>query len=127
MSSWSAEQRARIGAAEELEVAGLRSDGSLGRPRIVWVVRLGDELYIRSVNGPDAAWYRGVQRQQRGRIWAAGVEAGVGFVADHADDDALDAGYRAKYGRYVGPTERITSETARSTTLRLVPLTDDSD
>ncbi len=100
----------------------MRQDGSLRSPVIVWVVRLGDELYTRSVNGPDAAWFRGAQLRHRGRIMAGGREVDVDFVASDRDvDDELDAEYQRKYGRYPGPVKSVTSPTARSTTLKLVP------
>ena len=38
-------------AAEELEIASLRSDGTLRNPRTIWIVRDGDDIYVRSVNG----------------------------------------------------------------------------
>jgi hypothetical protein len=50
----------RIAGASELRIAPLGQDGTLQRPRIIWVVRHGDDLYVRSVNGPDGAWFRGV-------------------------------------------------------------------
>ena len=54
--------------AQEVRVAGTRTDGSLRNPVIVWAVRVGDDLYTRSVNGPDAAWFRGTRaRQHHGR------------------------------------------------------------
>ena len=37
----------------------------------------------------------------------------------------LDAAYRSKYSRYTGPVKSITSPTARSTTLKLIPHRDD--
>jgi hypothetical protein len=47
------ERRARqeIGRAEELEIASARRDGTLRQPVTIWVVRHGDDLYVRSVNG----------------------------------------------------------------------------
>ena len=100
----------------------MRRDGSLRSPVIVWVVRLGDELYTRSVNGPDAAWFRGAQLRHRGQLSAGGVVVDVDFVdGDRDGDDELDADYQRKYGRYPGPVKSITSEAARSTTLKLVP------
>jgi hypothetical protein len=52
MTPWTSEELTRVGAAEELEIAFLRGDGTLGRPRTIWVVPYRDGLYIRSVNGP---------------------------------------------------------------------------
>ena len=61
MSAWTTDELARIGEAGETDIATCRADGTLRKPRIIWVVRLGDSLYVRSVNGPDAAWYRGTR------------------------------------------------------------------
>ena len=120
MTTWTDADLARYGGAEEVRVAGMRRDGSLRTPRIVWVVRVGDELYTRSVNGPDAAWFRGVQARHRGQLSAGHAAADVDFVdgSDRADDDAIDAAYQRKYRRYPGPVKSITSATARSTTRR---------
>ena len=89
----------------------------------IWAVRHGDELYIRSLNGPTAAWYRGAQARHQARISAGGVEKDVTLIdADHAIDDQIDAGYRTKYSRYSQDTlRRITSPQARSTTYKLEP------
>ncbi|HEX3201346.1 MAG TPA: DUF2255 family protein, partial [Actinomycetes bacterium] len=40
MSDWTAEELDTIGAADELEVAALRPDGSLRRFTTIWVVRV---------------------------------------------------------------------------------------
>ncbi len=92
----------------------------------IWAVRHGGELYIRSVNGPTAAWYRGAQARHQARVSAGGVEKDVTLIdADHAIDDQIDAGYRTKYGRYSEDTlRRITSPQARSTTFKLEPAED---
>ena len=47
---------------------------------IVWVVRVGDDLYTRSVNGPEAAWFRGTRLRHRGQISAGDAVADVDFV-----------------------------------------------
>jgi hypothetical protein len=103
-------------------VAPLRRDGTLQRPRIIWVVRHGDDLYVRSVNGPDGAWFRGVQATHAGHVSAGGVDAEVVFEdADHDLDDEIDEEYRRKYGRSSTSVDHITGPEARSTTIRLVP------
>jgi hypothetical protein len=122
MTTWTDADLTHFGDAQEVRIAGMRRDGSMRSPVIVWVVRLGDELYTRSVNGPDAVWFRGAQLHHRGQLSAGGVVADVDFVDGNRDiDDELDAGYQRKYGRYPGPVKSITSPAARSTTLKLVP------
>jgi hypothetical protein len=52
---WTDDELDRVGSAEELDVASRRRDGELGGPRTIWVVRVGDDIYVRSVNGPTLA------------------------------------------------------------------------
>ena len=121
MTAWKDEELADIGGADELRIAPLRQDGTL-RPRIIWVVRHGDHVYVRSVNGPDGAWFRGVQASHAGHASAGGVDADVVFEdADHDLDDEIDEEYRSKYGRSSTAVDHITSPKARSTTIRLMP------
>jgi hypothetical protein len=54
-TTWTDADLAHFGDAEEVRIAGMCEDGSLRAPVIVWVVRVGDELYTRSVNRPDDA------------------------------------------------------------------------
>lgn len=122
MTAWTSDELSKIGTAEELEIASQQRDGTLRKPVTIWVVRHGDDLYIRSVNGRTAAWFRGTQARNAGRIWAGGIEKDVTYVdAGHAIADDLDAAYRTKYRRYPGPVNSINSPTARSATLKLVP------
>jgi hypothetical protein len=122
VDTWTPEQLQGVGTAEELEVAWLRTDGTLSGDRTIWVVPLGGDLFVRSVNGPGSDWYRGVVKRHEGHIRAGGVDQDVTFVETHADDDALDAAYRSKYRRYAESIlDHITSPEARSTTLQLVP------
>jgi hypothetical protein len=124
MSGWTSEELNQIGKAEELLIASLRNDGTLRKTVTIWVVRLGDDLYVRSVNGRASAWFRGVQTQHAGRIRAGGVEKDVAFVEDARSgfDDQIDAAYRTKYYRYAASIlDHITSPEARSATIKLVP------
>ena len=122
MSAWISDQLDRIDAADELEIAPRRRDGSLRAPVTIWFVRLGDDIYVRSVNGPSASWFRGATATGEARIAAGGVEADValaGAPPELADD--LDAAYRSKYRRYSGPVAAINSPGARSAALLLRP------
>lgn len=121
MTAWKDEELAEIGAADELRIAPRRPDGTLQRPRIIWVIRRGADIYVRSVNGPDGAWFRGVQATHEGHASAGSVDVDVVLEdADHALDDEIDESYRRKYGRSSTGVDRITSPSARSTTIRLV-------
>jgi hypothetical protein len=123
MSAWTSEDLTTIGAADELELASLRADGTLRRPVTIWVVRHGDDLYVRSVNGPTAAWFRATHVRHEGHISAGGVDKDVAFAdVDHSLDDQLDAAYRAKYQRYgASVLGTVLTPQAQSASLRLVP------
>jgi len=123
MTEWASSELARIAAADELDIASLRLDGTLTKPVTIWVVRHGDDLYVRSIHGRSAGWFRGTQVRHEGRIRSGGVDIEVRFV-DVDDDvaDELDAAYRAKYRGYAADTVDTTlSAEARSATLKLVP------
>jgi hypothetical protein len=124
MMTWTSDELNKIGRAEELQIASLRRDGTLRKPVTIWVVRVGDDLYVRSWRGRTGAWFRGAQVRHEGRIWAGGVEKDVTFV-EEADPDIngqIDAAYRTKYRRhdaqYVDP---MVAPEARAATLKLVP------
>ena len=123
MSQWTSDQLNKIGTAEELEIAPRRRDGTLQNPRTIWVVRLGDDLYVRSVNGRDSAWFRGTQARHEGRIWAGSVEKDVTFVEepDPGLNDQVDAAYRTKYRHSPSAVSHIISSGARAATIKLMP------
>jgi len=123
MTAWTNDELRKIGNAEELQIASLRKDGSLRSMRNIWVVRVGDELYVRSVKGRTSDWFRGVQTRREGRIRAGGAEKDVAFVeeSDPMVSDQIDAAYEAKYRRYASIIPSINSPTARAATIRLVP------
>jgi hypothetical protein len=123
MTAWTSDELDKIDAADELRVASLRRDGALRNPVTIWVVRLGDDLYVRSVNGRTGAWFRGTQVRREGRIRAGGVEKDVTFVDAGPDvEDRIDAAYRTKYRRYAASiVSHIVSPEARSATIRLLP------
>jgi hypothetical protein len=123
MTGWTTEELDRIGAADELEISSLRADGTMGSPRTIWVVRVGDELFVRSVNGRSSDWFRGTERRHQGNVRAGGVEKDVAFVeADAALEGEIDDAYREKYRRYAkGIVDTTLTPQARSAALRIVP------
>lgn len=127
-NGWRADELSTIDGCDEVGIATRRSDGTLRAARIVWIVRHGHAVYVRSVNGTTAAWYRGVQTCHEGELSAGRLPRGVVFVEagahageDSGLDDALDAAYRGKYGRSSSAVARITADVARATTLRVDP------
>jgi hypothetical protein len=80
MTTWTSEELDKIATAEALQIASLRRDGTLRKPVTIWVVRNGDDLYIRSVKGRASAWFRGTQVRLEGRIHAGGVDKDVSFL-----------------------------------------------
>jgi hypothetical protein len=119
MSTWTPDELARLTRTDELRISGRRADGSLRKPVIIWMVTHDDELYVRSVNGADAAWFRGTQVAGLGHISAGGVQKDVAFTRVTDLDDALDAAYASKYPQYRSAVDSINSAVARTTTQRV--------
>jgi hypothetical protein len=122
MSTWTSDELGKIEAAEELNLASARGDGTLRNPVTMWVVRHGDDLYVRSVNGRGSTWFRGAQARHEAHVQAGGVDKDVRLVETDDVADELDAAYRAKYRRYADSVvDSIVSPRARAATLKLVP------
>jgi hypothetical protein len=122
MSTWTSEELGNIEAAEELDLASVSGDGTLRHPVTMWVVRYGDDLYVRSVNGRGSTWFRGAQARHEAHVQAGGVDKDVRLVETDEVDDELDAAYRAKYRRYADNiVDGVVSPRARAATLKLVP------
>jgi hypothetical protein len=123
MTRWTSEELTGIGAAEELQVSSLRPDGTL-RPYVtIWVVRVGEDLYIRSAYGATNPWFRRAKASGAGRIRADGLDRDVTFAEPDSDvHGAIDDAYHAKYDRH-GPAivGTVTGDAAAETTLQLLP------
>jgi hypothetical protein len=123
MATWTKNELSRIAGTDELELSSRRRDGTLRDPVTMWVVRDGDDLYVRSIHGRTGSWFRGTQTRHDGHIRSGGVDRDVAFAdADPAIGDRVDAAYRSKYDRYgsniVGT---VVNSGARAATIRLVP------
>lgn len=121
-AGWASDELERIDAADQLDLASVRRDGSSRRPVTMWVVRVDDDLYVRSVNGRDSTWFRRAQGRHQALIRAGGVEKDVELVETDEHGEAVDAAYEAKYGRrYATIVPSIVAARARAATLKLVP------
>ena len=119
-NTWTTQELGQLGETLELRVATARRDGSMRASVIVWMVRVGDEVYTRSVSGPDAAWFRGYVTKAMFKR-APSSRRHLCPSAAMTASRRIDAAYRAKYHQYRSPVEYITSSLARSTTLKLIP------
>jgi hypothetical protein len=124
MTVWTRDDLAKIDGAQELRIAPSRTDGTLRPYTTIWVVRVGDDIYVRSFRGHQGRWFQRAQRSRQGRIRAGGIERDVTFEdeQDAHRHQAIDDAYRAKYGRYGDAYIRpMLGPDAVSTTFRLVP------
>ncbi|MBC2640857.1 MULTISPECIES: DUF2255 family protein [unclassified Rhodococcus (in: high G+C Gram-positive bacteria)] len=119
--AWHSDQLDTIGHTEELHISSYRNDGSLRHWIPIWVVRVADDLYIRSAFGPDGGWYRNAMRNNTARISADGVETDVTLhlANDPATNAAVEAAYKAKYRSQPAALEPMIADTAAETTVRL--------
>lgn len=123
MTAWTEDELEAIGQADELRIASRRPDGSLRKFIRIWVVRVGDALYVRSAYGYDNPWFQRALRAGEGRIRAGGVERDVAFEQpDRGVDAEVTAAYHAKYDRYgPGIVGTVVSAEAERSTIKLVP------
>lgn len=122
MSEWEQDHLDAIGSAQEIEVRAPEEDGSMDDPVTIWVVRVGDDLFVRSVKGEHGAWYQRAEDKHLGRITVEGATVDVEFEdAGEERAEEIDSAYREKYADSPDSVEAITSADSRATTLRLSP------
>ena len=121
---WSTDELQRLGEAVELQLATVRRDGSVRKAFRVWVVRAGDQVFVRAVGGRESPWFRGARSRHEGRISVPGLTTDVGLVEwDGSADgvEAVDEAYRQKYGKYASLVGSTVTDLARTATLEVVP------
>ena len=124
MTSWTPDELNEIGAADELRIASRRGDGSLRSPVPIWVVRVGDGVFVRGARGAATGWNRHARDAGAGHVTAGSVDRDTVFEpADPALADAITDAYEAKYApkhprQYVDP---VVGPDAVPTALRIVP------
>src|ERR1700760_1218519 len=122
MPTWNPTELGTIAASREIEISSLREDGSLTKPVTIWAVRVGEELYVRSVRGDAGGWFKAAERRHEGRIEADATAVDVAFEdAPHPLDEEIDEAYKVKYGYPSDPVDSVTSDAAKATTIRVVP------
>jgi hypothetical protein len=125
-SSWTPEQLQQIDGSRELEIASMRPDGTPRQWLPIWVVRVGDQVYVRTWYRRTTGWFGHVVTTQQARVRVPHLETEV-VVEDISDGDidlrsAVDQAYQAKYApRGGGSVRQMTTDSAAATTLRLSP------
>jgi hypothetical protein len=124
MPQWNAAAAAAMTRPQEVQVATRRPDGSLRRPRTIWIVGDDGSVFIRSTNGRGADWFKGAMRGGSGQITANGRTWDVAFheVTDEAALSQADTGYRTKYRQYASIVDHLASPGPRAATLRVDPV-----
>ncbi len=122
MSTWQRPAHQAVTATDEVQVLTRRQDGTLRRPRTIWVVPVADRVFIRSTNGRGADWFRWALTTGTGQLQAGGTAYDVVFDEAQQDDlPAVDDAYRNKYGRYASIVDHLLQDGPRSATLELRP------
>jgi len=111
-----------IAQAEEVRIETHGADGTTHRT-IIWIVEHDGELYIRSVNGPSARWYREATADTSVALLVGDrrYEAQLVPATDPASIDACSAGLKAKYRGDHSLGSMLEADTL-PTTLRVVPM-----
>lgn len=122
MTAWTAGELDEIDATEELDIASFRPDGTTRPPVTIWVVRVDDDVYVRSAYGPENGWFRRALASGAGHVSVGSVEKDVTFAEPVAEPARIDAAYHAKYDEH-GPeiVGTVVGARAATVTVRLVP------
>ena len=125
MASWTPAQLDAIDTDDELTIASRRPDGTLRPPVTIWMVRVGDDVYVRAAHGAATGWNRRAHDAGAGHVRVgSAIDLDATFVpADRALDQAISAAYDAKYDgkyprQYIDP---VVSADSLPTTLRVIP------
>jgi hypothetical protein len=117
----SAEGLHHLADVEEIRIGFRRPDGST-RSVPIWLVQVGDDIYVRSVRGPEGGWYRRLRANPDGEVRDGEHRHRVRAeaVQDTATLDQITRAYATKYGAspFVGP---LLGERSVEATLRLDP------
>jgi hypothetical protein len=120
-STWTSAELDTVAASEELRIIGERADGTLYRWTPIWLLRVDQDLYVRSGGGSNGVWYRHATAglahiRVNGHDHTVTLEHHADQAIVHAVDNAYEAKYRTS--PFLGT---LLSNAARSTTSRLLP------
>jgi hypothetical protein len=115
---------ASFGRVREVRIETTSSDRDRTHRTIVWIVTVDDDVFVRSVNGPSAGWYREAIAHPDVVVHADGsaVPARAVPANDANSIERVSDAFRSKYGkRSPGSTEMMIQPHNLESTLRLDP------
>jgi hypothetical protein len=114
---------AALAAAKEIKIETRSAAGTEHRT-IIWVAEHDGAIYIRSVNGPQARWYREATAADAGatavHVDGRRVPVRLERASDPTSIEACSEGLRAKYRRSYS-LESMLVDDVLDTTLRVEP------
>ena len=112
---------AAIAAAQEIRIETQSASGTVHRT-IIWVVEHEGTIYVRSVDGAGARWYREAVSDRPAALHVDRRRLPVKLerATDKASLEAASAGYQAKYRRSYSLQSMLMDHTLE-TTLRVEP------
>jgi hypothetical protein len=123
VANFDAQTLQAIADTAEVDIETRRRDGSAKRTTI-WIMADGDQVFIRSVRGPDGAWYRAITRDGEARVHVGdhAVAVRATAAADTATVERVSEAIKRKYeSRWPGPTAAMLRPETLGTTLKLEP------
>ena len=113
-----------FGRVREVRIETMSHDGDRTHRTIIWIVTAGDQVYVRSVNGATARWYREAIAHPDVVLHADGddIPATAVLANDAGSVQLVSDALRSKYGkRSRGSTDMMIQPHNLETTLRLEP------
>jgi len=113
---------ATLGALRGLVEVRIRPGKSTRPGVIIWIVAVGAEAYVRSVQGPDGKWYKKVSAAKEATLEFDNrlIPVTAQPITDKATLDSVSAEYLRKYA--TSPyAKSMTRPDTLPTTLRLDP------
>jgi hypothetical protein len=111
---------------EEVEIETARSDTQKLQRATIWVVVVGPDVYVRSVNGDQAHWYQQLIDESAATIYANDQPIPIHAVPvpDALIRTQVNEAYQRKYALYPQDVAWIVAPEVQRTTLRLEPKLD---
>jgi hypothetical protein len=111
--------------AEEVEIETQTGGPEADKPQraVVWVVVVGEDVYVRSVNGDQGHWYQHLAANPAGALYADDRRLPIQAVPvqDTKLQLKVSEAYLRKYWQYPQDAAWMIAPTVLATTLRLDP------